>query len=229
MKIKKNNKNDMTYEEFFNSILDDVEEIEEKENELYPNGDEDLKNLTLEEKVDYLMDAVKKINGILMINNRAIELFINDLDNIHYDMQETVSMAMKTQLIFTASVNVLVNKMVSEEMFTQDEYIKELYSALKTASEIYKEEGYEVTVPDIVSQYTNMESDPKKKESLRKKMKEEKTKKTKNGNVLHFTKFKKETSEDDLEDNLSENNSSNENFNENSDNDSDNNSSDKDK
>ena len=192
MKIKKNDKKHMSYEDYFNSILDDVEEIEEKENELYPNGDEDLEKLTLEEKVDYLMDAIKKINGILMINNRAIELFINDLDNIHYDMQETVSMAMKIQLIFTSSINVLVNKLVEEGSFSQDEYIKELYSALKTTAELYKEEGYDVTVPDIVSQYTNMESDQKKKDSLRKKMKEEK-KKAKTGNVIHFAKFKKDS------------------------------------
>lgn len=183
MKIKKNNKK-LTYEDFFNGILDDIEAIEEKEDKLYPNGDEDLKKLTLEEKVDYLMDAVKKINGILMINNRAIELFINDLDNIHSDTQDAIALALKTQLIFTASINVIVNKLIESETLTQDEYVKELYSSLKTAAEIYEEEGYDVNVPDIVSQYAG-ESEKKKKKTTDKK------------NVVHFVKFKKDKEDDE--------------------------------
>lgn len=182
MKIKKNNKK-LTYEDFFNGILDDIEAIEEKEEQLYPNGDEDLKKLTLEEKVNYLMDAVKKINGILMINNRAIELFINDLDNIHSDTQDAISLALKTQLIFTASINVIVNKLIESEALTQDEYVKELYSSLKTAAEIYEEEGYDVNIPDIVSQYTEK---PEKKK-----------KKTDKKNVVHFVKFKKDKKDEE--------------------------------
>ena len=187
MRIKKNNKK-LTYEDFFNGILDDIEKIEEKEDKLYPNGDEDLKKLTLEEKVDYLMDAVKKINGILTINNRAIELFINDLDNIHSDMQDTVALALKTQLIFTASVNVLVNKLIESGTLTQDEYIKELYSSLKTAAEIYEEEGYDVNVPDIVSQYTGEQ--PEKKKSKKHTSVDKK-------NVVHFVKFKKDDEDEE--------------------------------